>query len=36
MGLAAREYLDEQRAQAGPELRRAIDRLWQRIQKNGW
>ena len=36
MGLAAREYLNEQRAQAGPELRRAIDRLWQRIQKNGW
>jgi len=36
MGLAAKEYLDEQRAQAGPELRQAIDRLWQRIQKNGW
>ena len=36
MGLAAKDYLDEQRAQAGPELRQAIDRLWQRIQKNGW
>jgi hypothetical protein len=31
MGTAARDYLDEQRAQASPELRRAIDRLWQRI-----
>jgi hypothetical protein len=36
MGLAAKEYLDEQRAQARPELRQAIDRLWQQIQKNGW
>ena len=36
MGLAAKEYLDEQRASAGPELRRAIDQLWQQIQKNGW
>jgi len=31
MGRAARPYLDEQRARAAPELRRAIDRLWQRI-----
>jgi len=31
MGRAARPYLDEQRAKASPELRRAIDRIWQRI-----
>jgi hypothetical protein len=31
VGPAARPYLDEQRAKASPELRRAIDRLWQRI-----
>jgi hypothetical protein len=31
MGTAAKEYLDEQRAEASPELRRAIDRTWQRI-----
>jgi len=31
MGLPARDYLMEQRATAGPELRRAIDSLWQRI-----
>jgi hypothetical protein len=36
MGLAAREYLMEQRARATPELRDAIDRVWQQIQKNGW
>ena len=36
MGLAAGDYLREQRAAATPELRRAIDRLWQRIQKEGW
>lgn len=36
MGLAARDYLMEQRAGASPELRQAIDRLWQRIQKEGW
>jgi hypothetical protein len=36
MGLAARDYLMEQRAQASPELRQAIDRLWERIVKNGW
>jgi hypothetical protein len=31
MGIAARAYLMEQRARATPELRRAIDRIWQRI-----
>lgn len=31
MGKAAKEYLAEQRAKAGPELRRAIDRIWGRI-----
>jgi hypothetical protein len=31
MGRAAKEYLDEQRAKAGPQLRQAIDRIWQRI-----
>ena len=31
MGRAAKPYLDEQCAQATPELQRAIDRLWQRI-----
>lgn len=36
MGLAARDYLLEQRERATPELRQAIDRLWQQIQKNGW
>jgi hypothetical protein len=36
MGLAARDYLMEQRAKADPELQAAIDRLWRRIQINGW
>jgi hypothetical protein len=36
MGLAAREYLTEQREQARPDLREAIDRLWRRIRANGW
>jgi hypothetical protein len=36
MGLAARDYLFEQRAKASPELRRAIDRIWERIQAAGW
>jgi len=36
MGLAARDYLMEQRAAASPALRQAIDRLWDRIQKEGW
>ena len=31
MGTAAKPYLDEQRAQAAPELQQAIDRIWQRI-----
>lgn len=31
MGRAAGPYLDEQRAKASPELRQAIDRIWQRI-----
>ncbi len=31
MGRHARPYLDEQRAKAAPELRQAIDRIWQRI-----
>jgi hypothetical protein len=31
MGSAAHEYLMEQRAKASPELRQAIDRIWQRI-----
>jgi hypothetical protein len=31
MGRAAKAYLDEQRAKAGPELQKAIDRIWQRI-----
>lgn len=36
MGLSARDYIMEQRAKASPPLREAIDRLWQRIEKNGW
>jgi hypothetical protein len=36
MGQAAKEYLDEQRAKASPELRQAIDRIWQRIVAEGW
>ena len=35
MGRAAKPYLDEQRAKATPELRRAIDRVWQRILDEG-
>jgi hypothetical protein len=31
MGPAAKDYLDEQRLQASPELKQAIDRIWQRI-----
>ena len=31
MGRAAKGYLDEQRAKARPQLRQAIERLWQRI-----
>ena len=33
MGRAAKGYLDGQRAQAAPELRRAIDRLWRQIER---
>ncbi len=33
MGRAARPYLEEQRAKAPPELRQAIDRLWERIER---
>jgi hypothetical protein len=36
MGLAAHDYIMEQRAAAAPELRDAIDRLWEKIVKNGW
>jgi hypothetical protein len=36
MGLLARDYLMEQREKATPELRRAIDRVWAQIQRNGW
>jgi hypothetical protein len=32
MGSAAKEYLDEQRGKASPELQKAIDRIWQRIR----
>jgi hypothetical protein len=32
MGRAAKEYLDEQRLQAGPDLKQAIDRIWERIE----
>src|SRR4029078_8781993 len=35
MGSAAKSYLDEQRAKATPELKAAIDRIWERIQKEG-
>lgn len=33
MGRAAKPYLDEQRAKATPELRKAIDALWKRIEE---
>ena len=32
MGRAAKEYLDEQRAKASPELKKAIDAMWQKIR----
>lgn len=35
MGSAAKSYLDEQRAKAGPELQAAIDRIWRRIVDEG-
>jgi hypothetical protein len=31
MGRAARDYLDEQKKKASPELKRQIDRVWQKI-----
>jgi hypothetical protein len=34
MGVAVKPYLDEERAQANPELRQAIDRLWQEIERD--
>jgi hypothetical protein len=36
MGRACKDYLDEQQAKASPELRKAIDRVWQRIVNEGW
>jgi hypothetical protein len=36
MGRSARPYLDEQRAKASPDLRKAIDRVWRRIVDEGW
>jgi hypothetical protein len=36
MGRSAKEYLDEQRAKAKPELKAAIDRVWKRIVDEGW
>jgi hypothetical protein len=35
IGQAGREYLREQRSKAGPELRRAIDRIWNQIVMEG-
>lgn len=35
MGKAAEGYLTEQRTRASPELRQAIDRIWQRILAEG-
>jgi len=35
MGRAAKGYLDEQRAKAAPELRRAIDRRWRQMEREG-
>jgi hypothetical protein len=36
MGKSAKEYLDEQRAKAKPELKAAIDRIWKRVVDEGW
>jgi hypothetical protein len=36
MGESAKEYLDEQRAKAKPELKAAIDRIWKRVVDEGW
>jgi hypothetical protein len=35
MGRTAKPYLDEQRAKARPELKKAIDRIWKRIVDEG-
>jgi len=35
LGRLAREYLLEQRAKAGPQLRREIDRIWRQIEDEG-
>lgn len=35
LGRAGRAYLMDQRAQAGPELRQAIDRIWKQIEEEG-
>ena len=35
MGSMAKGYLMEQRAKASTELRREIDRVWQRIEAEG-
>ena len=35
LGQLAREYLLEQRAKAGPQLRREIDRIWRQIEDEG-
>jgi hypothetical protein len=35
MGSACKYYLDEQRAKASPDLRKAIDRIWQQILDEG-
>jgi hypothetical protein len=34
MGRLAKDYLDEQRAKADPELQKAIDQIWERILKD--
>lgn len=36
MGRRIKWYLDEQRAKASPELKKEIDRVWQRIVDEGW
>lgn len=36
MGRAAHDYLMDQRAKAGPRLQKAIDRIWNRILREGW
>jgi hypothetical protein len=35
LGRLGKEYLDEQRTKASPELRQAIDRIWKRIVEEG-